>query len=98
MKQTDLVAQITFDIVPNETVTKESIRDFFERFTHVRSVHYYKRQVQGYVKFYEENINMLKRCLDEILEKKPSIDGFKFSIKIWSVLIKYIYPPRCCPT
>jgi len=82
MKQTDLVVQITFDIVPSEAITKEKIRNFFNNYSTVKSVKYYKRQVQGYIKFYEENPNSVQHSLSELFERKPNIDGFKFSIKI----------------
>jgi hypothetical protein len=82
MKQIGLVVQITFDVVPDESINKESIRSFFEDYANVRSVHYYKRQVQGYVKFYEDNLAFLKRHLASILDRKGKIGDYKFSMKI----------------
>ena len=84
LKQTGLVVQITFDEVPSDLLTKKKIHEFFEQFVSVKEVHYFRKQVQGYIKFHEENSNVLNRYLSSITDARPKLNiaGYKFNIKV----------------
>ncbi len=78
-KLTGKRVQITFDCI-NREMDRRKIKDFFENYARVKSVHYTKLQVQGYVKFVEEE--KLEEALHMLLNKKLTIGGTKCSIKI----------------
>ena len=78
-KLTGKRVQLTFDCI-NRDMDRTKIKHFFEQYARVKSVHYTKLQVMGYVMFYDEE--NLEKNLAPLVNTKLSIDGAKCQMKI----------------